>query len=167
MSTAYGDILSKGAVQEYVEAAFFNVFLKSDGKTMLSLKELNSGLLLTNRQLVDHKDYFMGLLDFTGEIMKYGISHCSNFGKAAPNGPSITKIVTTIRLITQHIEHLTFYFCNIDKMIPGFNHKHKTIITSLYKMERLLYEQELKTRLDLFQEKLRKRKMRKRLRIMK
>lgn len=153
MSTAYGFILTRGTVQEFLEGVLFKEYLKSNG-AVLSLNQVNT-IVFQNKVKITYKDYIMALLDFTGELMRFGVSNSNSTQE-----PSTIKIVKTIRLILQHVNHLLFRFPKIDKIIPSFTQKNNVIRLSLLKMERTLYDQELKTRLNLHKEKLLKRRIR-------
>lgn len=165
MSTAYGGILAKGAIQEFIEGVLFRHYMDSGGKDILNLNQLNYLLFSeTHCQSISYKDYVMGVLDFTGEIMRFGISHPSGYmiKKGMYIYPSV--IVKTIRIILQHVEDLSHFSAKIDYMLPGFSQKHKTIKASLSKMEKVLYETELRKRLCISKEKeLRHRRIKKRV----
>lgn len=140
MATSYDLILSKGAIQEYIEGLLFKSYILSGGKVLLTAKEISSGI----KYPIDKKDYILGLLDFTGEIMKFGISH--PLGCQIDDGVFIfpTEIVRTIRGILQQVDIIMeALYSNIDILLPGILCKYKTAKSSLSKMEKLIYNVQL------------------------
>lgn len=155
MATAYGDILARGAIQEFAEGVLFRHYMASGG-ALLSLPELSCRIYGAPGK-VQQADYVMALLDFTGEIMRYGISH--------PADARVTTIVATIRCVTEHTQFLELALPDINKTIPGFAQKLKTIKASLNKMEKVFYEKELfeRQKLNIDRKKMEEKNKRARL----
>lgn len=135
----WGGTAVSGAVQEYIEALLFQDYLAqpparaNNGAedrhepTMLSYEEVVARLP-HGAAIAPPEDYLQGVLDFTGEVMRYGVTHT----RGAPGASALA----LLRAVAVRMDELAPY---ADKAVRGFASKHKVLRESLAKMERQVY----------------------------
>lgn len=62
-----------GAIQEYIEAVSFKHFLST--LRIITLAEIQSNI---SNIMIYHCDYLLGIMDLSGELMRYGISNLAD-----------------------------------------------------------------------------------------
>jgi predicted translin family RNA/ssDNA-binding protein len=153
-------------MQELVEALLFKVYLSEQGRVM-GLEETSQAIKdildkLDDESMDDGKDgealvltledYILGLLDFTGEVMKYCITtlahnaHTDSSTSAAAEA-SVTNSLNTLRSIQAHISSLTV---SDNSFAKEHHQKLKVLDSSVKKVENAMYSlamQKAETRL--------------------
>lgn len=134
----WGWITISGAIQEYIEAVLFQDYLQQsptlETKTLLSYEETAARIPFGDKGVVPMEDYLLGVLDYTGELMRYGITHTSTISEGATNtvGQDAIEMLRTIAL---HMDAIAPYA----ESIKSFSGKHRVLRESLRKIEKQVY----------------------------
>lgn len=140
----WGGSAISGAIQEYIEAILFKDYLQQRQQPQNPQnQEEKQYFLLGFEETVAHipfgdivvpiEDYLLGVLDFTGELMRYGITHST--------GTTAREAIEMLRTIAVYMDDIAPYAEHGIKSFPG---KHKVLRESLRKIEKQVYTDVLK-----------------------
>ncbi|KAK9367871.1 Translin [Lipomyces kononenkoae] len=126
-----------GAIQEYIEALLFRGYL-IDG-LILSHEEVQK--LIGHEFLVTDMDYILGLLDTTGELMRFAITNLYDAGtsrvvQVSPISRQICQLLQTLRI---HFSGLQITGTSSQSASGEFMKKVNTLYNSVDKVEKAVY----------------------------
>lgn len=135
----WGGTALSGGVQELIEALLFEDFLtpaerseasSNDSLSILSYQAIKSAIPHGDI-VVPMPDYIQGILDFTGEVMKYGVTHTRT---------EVARTIAMLRGLAVAMDQLAPY---AEAAVKGFGRKHEVMRQSLAKIERQVYNDAL------------------------
>nr|OQO16508.1 hypothetical protein B0A51_14425 [Rachicladosporium sp. CCFEE 5018] len=132
----YARQISSG-LQEYIEAASFQYYLETG--TLLTYANASETVrsLCTGEAKVElgYEDYILGLYDFTGEVMKFGITAMATSGTIPISGPGRT-LLTDLRALRAGLEGVRFGGSPVAREVEK---KAEVMRVSVEKVEKALY----------------------------
>ncbi|KAK6438327.1 hypothetical protein LTR95_005466 [Oleoguttula sp. CCFEE 5521] len=132
----YARQISSG-LQEYIEAASFQYYLETGTLLTYTTAASNVRDLCTDDAKVElgYEDYILGLYDFTGEVMKFGITAMAISGTIPVSGPGRT-LLTDLRTIRARLEGVRFGGSPVAREVDK---KAEVMRVSVEKVEKALY----------------------------
>jgi hypothetical protein len=135
-----------GAIQEYVEAVSFKHYLSTE--TVITLDDIQQTI---PNIIITHADYLLGIMDLTGELMRYAISNLADTTRSESKAPDTPYAITPRRLshISQTISvtlrdlntELTLLDINRIASIRGYQELNKKIEVFRSSLAKLEYAQ--------------------------
>lgn len=129
-----------GAVQEFIEALSFQHYLLHG--QVIALAEVQE--TIPGHVVVTISDYILGLMDLTGEMMRYAIGHISG-GSDGPSKEALD-ICNTLRTIkSQLVDKVDGAQFSRALGAKEWDKKVSTFNACVEKVERALYSQQIRT----------------------
>lgn len=126
-----------GCIQEWIEAVSFQHYLEH--RTVIKHEELSNTL---PEVLITRGDYVLGIMDLTGELMRYAISHLSDT-KSDSNTRGVSKIamqiVNTMRQFKSELALLDINQAEKTLQMKELGKKVSVFEASLGKVEQAIY----------------------------